>query len=86
MSKTIVNPQDIITDYTDGNMGVEGICAKYHIGKVKVRNILKENNIPMKTRGGQSNNETFIVPDYHTKKYIERDGYHKVSSKEAHLL
>ena len=76
MKKTIVNPQDIITDYTDGNMGVEGICAKYHIGKVKVRNILKENNIPMKTRGGQSNNETFLVPDYHTKKYIERDGYH----------
>ena len=74
--KTKINQQDIITDYTDGNMGVEAICSKYHIGKVKVRNILKENNIPMKKRGGQSNNETFLVPDYHTKKYIERDGYH----------
>lgn len=29
-------------------MGVEPICAKYHIGKVKARQILKVNGIEMK--------------------------------------
>ncbi len=69
--------QDLINDYVENNYGVEDLCAKYHIGKIKVRAILKTYEIPMKKKGRQALNEKFVVEDYHIKKYNEpKIGYH----------
>lgn len=43
---------DVIKDYQSG-MGVNPICEKYHIGKVKVRKIIADAGLEMKKRGGQ---------------------------------
>ena len=61
--KTNFQVDDLINDYVNNGMGVEPICAKYHIGKVKVRQILKVNGIEMKKVGGQALNEDFLVKD-----------------------
>ena len=71
-----INVNELIKDYTENNLGVNGLCEKYHIGKVKVRALLKSNNVPMKKRGGQNLGEDFVVTDYHIKKYEEHDGFH----------
>ena len=74
--KTNFQVDDLINDYVNNGMGVEPICAKYHIGKVKVRQILKVNGIEMKKVGGQALNEDFLVKDFRTKKYEKHEGYH----------
>lgn len=71
-----VNIGDLIRDYTENGFGVNGICEKYHIGKVKARALLKANGVTMKKKGGQSLNEDFVVTDFHIKKYEEHDGHH----------
>lgn len=71
-----INISELLKDYTENNFGVEGLCKKYHIGKIKVRALLKANDVVMKKRGGQQLIENFVVPDYHIRKYEEHDGFH----------
>lgn len=71
-----INVNGLIADYVENGFGVNGLCEKYHIGKIKVRALLKSNGIEMKKRGGQPLGEEFVVPDFHTRKYVEHDGFH----------
>ena len=71
-----INVNELIKDYTDNGFGVNGLCAKYHIGKFKVKAFLKANGVEMKKRGGQSLGEEFIVSDFHIRKYEEHEGFH----------
>ena len=71
-----ISISELISDYTENGFGVNGLCEKYHIGKIKVRALLKANGIQMKKRGGQSLNEEFVVNDYHIRKYVEHEGFH----------
>lgn len=71
---------DLIKDYVENNFGLNAICEKYHIGKLKVKDILKSNNIELKRKGKQSlNKNDFIVKDFHIRKYEECDGYHYIA-------
>ena len=74
MEKVEIN--SVIEDYVEHGLGVEPIAKKYHIGKLKVKAILKENGIEMKKKGKQPLKDDFVVKDYHIQKYIPRDGYH----------
>ncbi len=81
----MLKTEELIADYLSGN-GVEFLCRKYHLGKLKVKDILKKSDVPMKTRGGQSKKETFIVPHWSILKYKEVPGKHYVaSSKDGNL-
>ena len=72
--------QKIIEDY-QGGMGIYDVCTKYHIGKVRLKSILSENGIELRKKGKQPmNKSSFVVADYHIKKYEEHSGYHYVAA------
>lgn len=68
--------EEIIKDYQNG-MGLYDVCAKYHIGKLKLKSILSENGVEIRKKGKQPmDKNSFIVADYHIKKYEEHEGSH----------
>ena len=71
-----VNIKELVKDYTENDFGLEGLCSKYHIGKLKVKALLMANGIEIKKRGKQPLNETFVVPNFHIRKYEEHYGFH----------
>lgn len=71
--------KDIIDEYLHNNVSIEKIALKYHVGKLKIKCILKENNIPLKKIGGQSHNNEYIVSDWKIEKYPQEDGCHYIA-------
>lgn len=65
--------KEIIELYKGGS-GIEPICKQFHVGKLKIKEILKANNVELKKKGKQPLNCEFVIPDYHTKKYVPTDG------------
>lgn len=45
--------KEIIIDYTKNKLSIEKIAIKYKIGKIKVKNILYDNNISLNKKGNQ---------------------------------
>ncbi len=68
----------ICDEYINTKIGIEALALKYHVGKKKIKAILDANNIKTKSKGGQRNNETFVVDDIKSKKYVNTDEYHYV--------
>lgn len=66
----------ICKEYTDTNIGIESLATKYHVGKLRIQEILKAHNIPFKKKGAQAAKETLVVDDYRTHKYVNGDGYY----------
>lgn len=75
MPKTKVKLDEklICEEYVTTKIGIEALALKYHVGKLKIKDILKRNGIDVKKKGAQSNNETFVVSDPKVKKYINND-------------
>ena len=70
---------EIVKDYV-GGMNLYDVCAKYHIGKLKVKDILKSNGIELRKRGKQACDKSgYIVSDFHIKKYKAEDGFYYVA-------
>ena len=56
MPKRILTEDEInsiIREYKEGTIGVESLATKYKVGKIKIRTILEQNNIPIKGKGAQ---------------------------------
>lgn len=71
--------EELIKDYQNG-MGIYDICAKYHMGKIKVKLILSENGVEIRKKGKQPmDKSSFVVSDYNIKKYEEHKGFHYVA-------
>lgn len=71
-----MNIEEIIKDYRTG-LGIYDICEKYHIGKIKLKKILSDNNIEIRKRGKQPMDKSlFVVDNYNIKKYETHDGFH----------
>ena len=77
-NKIILNFEEILTDFNNG-MGVEKLALKYHVGKLKIKSLLIENGVEMKKRGGQKQNNSYIVSDWKIEKYPNEDGYHYIA-------
>ena len=45
---------DIIRLYKDDTIGIESIAKRFNVGKLKIKSILTENNVPIKKRGAQT--------------------------------
>ena len=73
----------LLTDYVKNGFGVNKLCEKYHLGKIKVKALLDANGIPRKKRGKQPLNEDFVVSDFHIKKYEEHEGFHYEAIDES---
>lgn len=71
--------KELIDDYTINNCGLNFICQKYKIGKLKAKSLLSANGIEIKKKGKQTLNEEFIIKDFREKKYQEKDGFHYVA-------
>lgn len=71
--------KELIDDYTINNCGLNFICQKYKIGKLKAKALLSANGIEIKKKGKQTLNEEFIVKDFREKKYQEKDGFHYIA-------
>lgn len=73
------NIENIINDYKNG-LSIYDVCAKYHIGKIKLKKILSEHNITLRKKGKQPiDKTTFIIDDYKKEKYPKIDGYHYIA-------
>jgi G:T-mismatch repair DNA endonuclease (very short patch repair protein) len=46
--------KEIIEKYSKGGVSLESICKEFKIGKIKLKKILLDNNIPLNSKGGQS--------------------------------
>lgn len=46
--------KEIIDEYINDEVSVESLSLKYHIGKIKIKDILLKNNVPLRKRGGQT--------------------------------
>lgn len=73
-----IDKQKIVEEYKTTKSGIETLALKYHIGKIKIKKILVEYGIEHKKRGGQPNNEPFIMSDSKIKKYINGDNFHYI--------
>ena len=49
----VLNEEEICREYNKNHVGIEAIAAKYHVGKLRIKDILKNNGIEVKDRGGQ---------------------------------
>lgn len=77
---------EVISLYQQG-WGTEPIAKHLHIGKLKVRNVLKKYQIPMKTKGAQKVERTLKVQDWRIEKYPLKDGYHYIAcSKDGNIV
>jgi hypothetical protein len=77
-NKSILNFEDVLNDFNNG-MGVEKLALKYHVGKLKIKSLLLENGVEMKKRGGQKQNNNYIVNDWKIEKYPSEEGYHYIA-------
>lgn len=81
-NKTTYQNIDIINMYING-YGIEGICKHFHIGKIKVKQILSENNIPIRKKGNQRKERNLKVLDWRIEKYQPIDGYHYIAKSKT---
>lgn len=81
MSKTKLTPKEeleLVNDYAKNEMGIYDVCEKYHVGKLKVKDILAKYEVPLRKKGKQPLNEVFKVSDWKTKKYNEIEGFYYI--------
>lgn len=71
--------ENIIFDYKNG-LSIYDVCNKHHIGKIKLKKILSDNNIDLRKKGKQPQDKSvFVVDDYKKEKYPLVDGYHYIA-------
>jgi hypothetical protein len=77
MKKSILTEEKvkhIIQKYTNDNIGIESLCNEYKVGKLKIKDILIKNNIPLKKKGAQTkHNKTNKILNTKIIKYENTD-------------
>lgn len=79
MRRKIYDIVGMIEDYTQNGMGLEPICAKYHIGKVKLKEMFGVHGIQLRKKGKQPLEDDFVVKDWKTEKYPDESGYEYIA-------
>lgn len=81
--KNTIDEKLICEEYKNTEIGVEAMALKYHVGKKKIKEILTNNGIVIKKRGGQQSKNKFIVDSWKKEKYptIENKIYVVVDKK-----
>lgn len=73
-----IDIEKICQMYLNGN-SLETICNEVHLGKLRVKQILLDNNIIIKKKGAQVKYTDLVVNDWKIKKYEDTDDYHYVA-------
>lgn len=75
MRNNIELDEDLICrEYIEGRDGIETLSKKYHVGKLRIKEILIKNNIDIKKRGNQTLGIKYVVNNWRIPKYIEKEG------------
>lgn len=82
----ILDERKIIKEYQEG-LSLPDLAFKYSIGKLRLQEILKRHNIPIRKRGGQKKNFNFILDDWSIEKYPLEEGYHYIAkAKDSNFV
>lgn len=79
MKKVEVDIDAFVSEYRNTYTGLEAICLKYHIGKVRGRNILLENGVALRDSHSERKEHKYVVDDWRIEKYPPADGYHYIA-------
>jgi very-short-patch-repair endonuclease len=71
-----------ICDKYLNNNSIEKLASEYHVGKLKIKEILNKNNIKLRKRGGNIIKRDFIITDYKIEKYPQCDGFHYIAKSK----
>lgn len=71
-----LNEEQICNEYLNTKIGVEALASKYHVGKLRIKEILTKFDISTKKRGGQCDNNVFLVNDFRIPKYVNTDDFY----------
>lgn len=69
----------ICQEYKSTTIGIEALAKKHGVGKLRIKDVLKRNGIPFKTKGGQNLIRTNKVEHWSIRKYVECEGFHYVA-------
>ena len=70
--------KEICEKYLNGS-GLETLCSEYHMGKLRIKQILTDNGVPIRGKGNIKQDITYKVSDFHVEKYPVIDGYHYIA-------
>lgn len=73
-----IDENQICDEYVSTNIGTEALALKYHIGKKRVKDILRSNGIETKKKGKQPLKDTFVT-DWRVMKYVNPINKHYVA-------
>ena len=77
--KKELNELEICKEYQNGRNGVNTLCKKYHVGKLRIKEILKAHNIEFKKCGKQELKEEFVVSDWKIEKFPIVEGSYYIA-------
>ena len=81
---------NIINDYTILGLSTEKLALKYKMGKIKIKQILLDNNVEIKTRGGQTKHHEISFKHDLTNKIVECKicckQYNDIENKSGSLI
>lgn len=72
--KVVLDEDAICKEYAETGIGIEAMALKYHVGKLRIKDILTKHNIKFKRVGSQESTQVFVVSDWKIKKYPQREG------------
>ena len=75
----IIDEEAVIKDYTSSVVSVDTLATKYHVGKIRIREILNRNNVIRRKRGGQNIDKSYKLSDWKIRKYPEHKTCHYVA-------
>ena len=72
--KVVLDEDAICKEYSETGIGIEAMALKYHVGKLRIKDILNRHNVKFKRAGSQESTQVFVVPDWKVKKYPMQEG------------
>lgn len=79
--KQEINTFNLSNDYKDGH-GLDYICKKYKIGKLKAKEIIKSQGIEIRKKSSFSKHRKFKISDWRIKKYEPVEGFHYIAKSK----
>lgn len=76
MKKIDIDIDSFVNEYQNTYVGLETLCLKYHIGKLRGKKILEDNNVELRDCHSTRKTHNYVVSDWRIEKYQQKSGYH----------
>jgi very-short-patch-repair endonuclease len=71
-----MDEKGFVDEYVSSFIGLEPLCKKFHIGKLRGKEILIRNGVELRSKSSPRKEHAYIVPDWRIQKYPPKEGYH----------